>query len=281
MNLDKAKRVLILCIKYLVSLVIIAVVIGPLLVTLFTSVKTQVQLGNTSAILPPSLSDWTWENYAEVLGAKLLPEAFKNTGIILVVSIFFNVMFGSVTAYCLQRFEFRFKKVIMGCFYMGMLVPTFVVEIARFKVIQSLGLYNTLGAPIIIYVASDLMQLYLYMQFVSKIPKALDESALIDGCGYFRIFYRIIFPLLMPATATVIIIKIVNIVNDMYVPYLYMPKTKLKTLTTFLMNYAGAQQGSWPTLAAAIIVVLIPTVVLYLIFHKQITEGLSAGATKE
>ena len=281
MNLDKAKRVLILCIKYLVSLIIIAVVIGPLLVTLFTSVKTQVQLGNTSAILPPSLSDWTWENYAEVLGAKLLPDAFKNTGIILVVSIFFNVMFGSVTAYCLQRFEFRFKKVIMGCFYMGMLVPTFVVEIARFKVIQSLGLYNTLGAPIIIYVASDLMQLYLYMQFVSKIPKALDESALIDGCGYFRIFYRIIFPLLMPATATVIIIKIVNIVNDMYVPYLYMPKTKLKTLTTFLMNYAGAQQGSWPTLAAAIIVVLIPTVVLYLIFHKQITEGLSAGATKE
>ncbi len=281
MNLDKLKRILILCVKYLVSAVIIAVVIGPLLVTLFTSVKTQVQLGNTSAILPPALGEWTWENYAEVLGAKLLPDAFKNTGIILVISIFFNVLFGSVTAYCLQRFEFRFKKLIMGCFYLGMMVPTFVVEIARFKVIQSIGLYNTLGAPIIIYVASDLMQLYLYMQFVSKIPKALDESALIDGCGYFRIFYRIIFPLLMPATATVIIIKIVNIVNDMYVPYLYMPKTKLKTLTTFLMNYAGAQQGSWPTLAAAIVVVLIPTVVLYLIFHKQITEGLSAGATKE
>ena len=281
MNLDKLKRILILCVKYLVSAVIIAVVIGPLLVTLFASVKTQVQLGNTSAILPPALGEWTWENYAEVLGAKLLPDAFKNTGIILVISIFFNVLFGSVTAYCLQRFEFRFKKLIMGCFYLGMMVPTVVVEIARFKVIQSIGLYNTLGAPIIIYVASDLMQLYLYMQFVSKIPKALDESALIDGCGYFRIFYRIIFPLLMPATATVIIIKIVNIVNDMYVPYLYMPKTKLKTLTTFLMNYAGAQQGSWPTLAAAIVVVLIPTVVLYLIFHKQITEGLSAGATKE
>ena len=281
MNLDKLKRILILCVKYLVSAVIIAVVIGPLLVTLFTSVKTQVQLGNTSAILPPALGEWTWDNYAEVLGAKLLPDAFKNTGIILVISIFFNVLFGSVTAYCLQRFEFRFKKLIMGCFYLGMMVPTFVVEIARFKVIQSIGLYNTLGAPIIIYVASDLMQLYLYMQFVSKIPKALAESALIDGCGYFRIFYRIIFPLLMPATATVIIIKIVNIVNDMYVPYLYMPKTKLKTLTTFLMNYAGAQQGSWPTLAAAIVVVLIPTVVLYLIFHKQITEGLSAGATKE
>ena len=169
-----------------------------------------------------------------MLGAKLLPVAVKNTAVILVVSIFFNVLLGSVTAYCLQRFEFRFRRLVMGCFYLGMLVPTFVVEIARFKVIQSMGLYNTLGAPIIIYVASDLMQLYLYMQFVSKIPKALDESALIDGCGYFRIFYSIIFPLLAPATATVVILKIVNIVNDMYVPYLYMPKTKLKTLMHLL-----------------------------------------------
>jgi len=262
MNRDKCKRALFLCVKYLVSAAVVAVVVGPLLVTLFTSVKTQAQLASTSPILPPAPGAWNWDNYAEVLGAKLLPVAVKNTAVILVVSIFFNVLLGSVTAYCLQRFEFRFRRLVMGCFYLGMLVPTFVVEIARFKVIQSMGLY-------------------LYMQFVSKIPKALDESALIDGCGYFRIFYSIIFPLLAPATATVVILKIVNIVNDMYVPYLYMPKTKLKTLTTFLMNYAGAQQGSWPTLAAAIIVVLIPTVVLYLIFHKQITEGLSAGATKE
>ena len=178
MNRDKCKRALFLCVKYLVSAAVVAVVVGPLLVTLFTSVKTQAQLASTSPILPPAPGAWNWDNYAEVLGAKLLPVAVKNTAVILVVSIFFNVLLGSVTAYCLQRFEFRFRRLVMGCFYLGMLVPTFVVEIARFKVIQSMGLYNTLGAPIIIYVASDLMQLYLYMQFVSKIPKALDESAL-------------------------------------------------------------------------------------------------------
>ena len=191
MNRDKCKRALFLCVKYLVSAAVVAVVVGPLLVTLFTSVKTQAQLASTSPILPPAPGAWNWDNYAEVLGAKLLPVAVKNTAVILVVSIFFNVLLGSVTAYCLQRFEFRFRRLVMGCFYLGMLVPTFVVEIARFKVIQSMGLYNTLGAPIIIYVASDLMQLYLYMQFVSKIPKALDESALIDGCGYFRAYSRI------------------------------------------------------------------------------------------
>ena len=109
----------------------------------FTSVKTQAQLASTSPILPPAPGAWNWDNYAEVLGAKLLPVAVKNTAVILVVSIFFNVLLGSVTAYCLQRFEFRFRRLVMGCFYLGMLVPTFVVEIARFKVIQSMGLYNT------------------------------------------------------------------------------------------------------------------------------------------
>lgn len=278
---EKGKRALMLCVKYLISAVIVAVILSPVVVTFVTSVKTQAHLASTSPILLPPLDEITWANYEKVLGAKLLVPAIKNTFTIMIVSIVFNVMLGSVTAYCLQRFQFKGRAFVMGCFYLGMLVPTFVVEIARFKVIQSFGLYNSLGAPIIIYVASDLMQLYLYMQFVGKIPAALDESALIDGCGFFGIFYKIIFPLLMPATATVVIIKIVNIINDMYVPYLYMPKTKLKTLTTFLMNYASAQQGSWPTLAAAIVVVLIPPLVLYVFFHRQITEGLSAGATKE
>ena len=281
MKKEHIKSALLLLIKYLVSAAIIAVVVSPILVTVFTSVKTQMHMGSTSPIALPPLNEITWANYEKVFGAKLLVPAIRNTSIIMVVSIVFNVILGSVTAYVLQRFEFKSKALIMGCFYLGMLVPTFVVEIARFKVIQMFGFYNTLNAPIIIYVASDLMQLYLYMQYVSKISPALDESALIDGCSYFGIFYKIIFPLLAPATATIVIIKMVNIINDMYVPYLYMPKTKLKTLTTFLMNYAGAQQGSWPTLAAAIMVVLIPPLVLYVFFHRQITEGLSAGAIKE
>lgn len=281
MNPVKFKRAAVLAVKYFVSALIVAAVIGPLLVTFFTSVKTPAHMVSTSPVALPPLSELTFANYAKVFSNKLLGPAFRNTGVILAVSIVFNVLFGSITAYCLSRFQFRCKRLVMGCFYLGMLVPTFVVEIARFKVIQSIGLYNSLGAPILIYVASDLMQLFIYMQFVGKIPVALDESALIDGCGYFRIFYQIIFPLLAPATATIVIVKMVNIINDMYIPYLYMPKTSLKTLTTFLMNYASAQQGSWQTLSAAIVVVLVPTLALYILFHRQITEGLAAGAIKE
>ena len=171
----------------------------------------------------------------------------------MIVSLIFNVMFGTITAFIIERFQ----------------------------IIQGLHLYNTIGAPIVIYVASDLMQLYIYRQFISGISVALDEAALLDGCSYFGLFVKIIFPLLAPATATVCIIKAINIINDMYIPYLYMPKNKLRTLTTFLMNYANAQQGSWQTLEAGIIIIMIPTIALYVFFQKYILAGVAAGAVKE
>lgn len=171
----------------------------------------------------------------------------------MIVSLIFNAMFGTITAFIIERFQ----------------------------IIQGLRLYNTIGAPIVIYVASDLMQLYIYRQFISGISVALDEAALLDGCSYFGLFVKIIFPLLAPATATVCIIKAINIINDMYIPYLYMPKNKLRTLTTFLMNYANAQQGSWQTLAAGIIIIMIPTIALYVFFQKYILAGVAAGAVKE
>ena len=162
-----------------------------------------------------------------------------------------------------------------------LLAPTFVTKIARFKIISGIGLYGSIGAPILIYVASDLMQLYIYRQFLSTISVSLDESALLDGCSYFQLFTKIIFPLLAPATATVAIIKSITIINDMYIPYLYMPGNRQRTLTTFLMDYANAQQGSWQTLAAGIIVIMLPTVLIYMFFQRYILAGVAAGAVKE
>lgn len=259
----------------------VLVVLAPIVLTLFAALKTGADMVNTSPLLLPSLKRITFENFNKVLTDKYLLIGFKNTGIILVVSIFFNVMFGTVTAFIIERFQFRGKKVVVALFFMGMLIPNFVTEIARFRIIQGLGLYNTLGAPIVIYIAADLMQLYIYRQFLSGISVSLDEAALLDGCSYFGLFGRIIFPLLTPATATVCIIKAINIINDMYIPYLYMPKNKLRTLTTFIMNYANAQQGSWQKLAAGIILVMMSTIVIYVFFQRYILAGVTAGAVKE
>ncbi|MFT4107678.1 MAG: carbohydrate ABC transporter permease [Lacrimispora sp.] len=268
-------------IKQLLCIGMVLVVLAPILLTLFAGLKTKADMVNTSPLLLPPMARVTFQNFEKVLGDKYLIIGFKNTGIILAVSILFNVLFGTITAFILERFEFKLKKLIMGLFFLGMLIPSFVTEIARFKIINSMGLYNTLGAPIVIYVASDLMQLYIYRQFISTLPVSLDESALLDGCSYFGLFTRIIFPLLAPATATVVIIKAITIINDMYIPYLYMPKNRLRTLTTFLMNYANAQQGSWQKLAAGIIIIMLPTILIYLFFQKYILAGIAAGAVKE
>ena len=267
--------------KQIICMGMVLIVLAPILLTLFAAFKTKADMVNTSPLLLPPMERITFLNFTKVLGDKYLLIGFKNTGIILAVSILFNVLFGTMTAFILERFEFKLKKVIMSLFFLGMLIPSFVTEIARFKIINGIGLYNTLGAPIVIYVASDLMQLYIYRQFISTLPVSLDESALLDGCSYFGLFTRIIFPLLAPATATVVIIKAITIINDMYIPYLYMPKNRLRTLTTFLMNYANAQQGSWQKLAAGIIIIMLPTILIYIFFQKYILAGIAAGAVKE
>lgn len=268
-------------IKQLICIGMVLIVIVPILLTLFASLKTKGAMNLTSPLTPPTGSNITFDNYQKVLTDKYLLIGFKNTLIILVISLIFNVLLGTITAFIIERFDFKGKKLVVGLFFLGMLIPSFVTEISRFRIINGLHLYNTLGAPIVIYIASDLMQLYIYRQFISGLSVSLDEAALLDGCSYFQLFYKIIFPLLAPATATVCIIKAITIINDMYIPYLYMPKNKLRTLTTFLMDYANAQQGSWQTLAAGIIVVMIPTVLTYIFFQKYILAGVAAGAVKE
>lgn len=124
-------------------------------------------------------------------------------------------------------------------------------------------------------------QLYSYRQLLSTISASLDESALLDGGGCFQLFVRIIFPLLAPAAAAVAIIKSINIINDMYIPYLYMPSNKNRTLTTLLMDCANAQQGSRQTLAAGIVIIMPPAILIYIFFRKYILADVAAGAVKE
>lgn len=275
---DYKKAVIQMC-KQLVCMAMVCIVILPILLTFFASLKTGADMINTSPLALPD--NITLENYKEVLTNKYLFIGLKNTTVIIIISIILNVFLGTLTAYIIERFSFKGKKFIVVLFFIGMLVPAFVTEIARFKIINGMGLYNTIGAPIVIYVASDLMQLYIYRQFLSTLSPSLDESALMDGCSYFQLFIRIIFPLLAPATATVAIIKAITIINDMYIPYLYMPKNSLRTLTTFLMDYANMQQGSWQTLSAGVIIVMIPTILIYLFFQRYILAGVAAGAVKE
>lgn len=260
--------------------VLLAILIfAPLLIVLFASLKSPLQIAVDFPLAPPLIP--TVENWITVLQSGNILGSLGNSMILVIFSVGINAFLASSVAYCLSRFEFRGKKLVMAFFLVAMLVPGVITEISRFGIIRSLGVYNTLLAPILIYIGADMMQLYVYLQFMNTLPISLDESGMLDGASYFTIYLRIIFPLTVPAAATLGILKMVEIMNDMFIPYLYMPSPKLKTLTTVLLQFSGSQNGSWNNLSAAIILVMLPTTILYIIFNKAIFRGIAAGAVKE
>lgn len=254
------------------------IVIMPLLITIFSSFKTSIQIARENVLVFPR--PFTLENYVAVFEEGNILVALKNSFLLVILTVIINSMLASMVAYSLSRFEFKFKKIFFFLLSVGMLLPGFIAEITRFGIIAKLGVYDTIYAPLLIYVGTDLMQIYIYKQFIDQIPFSLDESAMIDGCSYFTIYWKIIFPVIIPATATLAILKSVGVLNDMFTPYLYMPSPQNATLTTMLMNYVG-RSGSWAKLSAAVVVVMIPGIVLYLIFRKKILAGMTAGAVKE
>ncbi|WP_261305449.1 carbohydrate ABC transporter permease [Paenibacillus andongensis] len=264
---------------YILFITMCLIVFIPILLVVFGSLKTNAELGVTSPFSLPS-NFFHFENYVKAFNEGHILLGLRNTFVLVVVSMVGNAFLGTMIAFVLNRFEFKLKKVVLLLFMISMIIPTYTTEIARFQLIHSMHLYNTLGAPLLIYVGTDIMQIYIYIQFLEKISAQLDESAMMDGASYFRIFRSIIFPLLLPATATLGILKSVTIMNDIYLQNLYMPKKELATLPTALMAFVGERTSDLVALCAGIILVLLPSMLFYIAFQRLIFRGLMDGAIK-
>jgi raffinose/stachyose/melibiose transport system permease protein len=266
-------------VQYLILLLATFVVVFPPYIVFVNAFKDKSEFGAGGPFtLPKSFGNW--DNFRVVFERAHMDEAFLNTFIIIIVSLIGNVILGTMVAYAIGRFDFRGKSIVMTSFLVATIIPTITTQVAVFSIIQKLHLFNTLSAPIILYIGADVVQIYIYMQFIKNIPYELDESAMIDGASLFRIYWNIIFPLLTPATATLIILKTINIYNDLYIPYLYMPKAKLGVVSTSIMRFAGINQAEWNYICAAILIIMVPTVLIYLFLQKYIFSGVTSGAVK-
>lgn len=275
---SKTKNHIFIGFHHIIFIIICIIIIGPLLIVFLSSFKNSAQLTGQHILSMPN--PLVLENYVEVIKKGNALIAFKNSFLLVIITITLNTFLGSMVAYSLSRFEFKLKNVYFAIFSVAMLLPSFIMEITRFGIISSLGVYNTLAAPILIYISTDLLQIYIYKQYMDQIPFSIDESAIMDGATYFRVYFNIILPLILPAIATLSILKSVTVLNDMFTPYLYMPSPENATLTTMLMNYFG-RTSDWAKLSAGIVVVMIPNLIIYLLFRKKILSGVTAGAVKE
>lgn len=266
-------------VKYLSLAIASAAAIIPLVTLLFAALKTSEEFARTGPLDMPE--NWlNLSNFATVFVEGKMLQGFLNTSIILVVALTGTIIIGTMTAYAVDRFSFRGKGLVMALFLAATLVPAVTTQVATFKIINALSLFNTRGSVIVLFLGTDIVAIYIFLQFMKSIPRSLDEAAMLDGANRFAIYARIIFPLLRPAIATVIIIKGIAIYNEFYLPFLYMPSQDLGVISTSLFRFKGPNGSDWELIAACTVLVIVPTLIAFLALQRQIYSGLTSGATK-
>ncbi len=266
-------------VKYATLLLAVFAILFPPYIIVVNAFKTKEEFHSKSYISMPD-SFLYLKNFAQAFKQADMSTAFGNTLIIVAVTLFFNILLGSAFCYAVGRFNFKFRGPLVGLFLFATIIPSITTQVVNYKTIQMLDLTNNLMGPALIYVGADILQIYIFLQFIRSIPYELDESAMLEGASLIRIFRSIIFPLLAPATATIVILKTIAIYNDMYVPYLYLPRAEHVVVSTSLMRFFGVNSGDWQMISSAILIIMLPTSVLYLFLQKYIFAGVTSGAVK-
>lgn len=277
-NKIKRSSPIVVFLKYLVLVCAVVIVVVPLIVVFLGSFKSHREFYNSGVFSPPTKLDWGNYKTAFIDGKVLL--GLKNTIIILVISCFGTILTGSMTAFVLQRFKNHFSSTVKWLFLIATLLPSISMQVTVYQIILKMGLVDTIFAPIVLYVGTDIISIYIFMQFLNNISISLDESAIMDGASYFRIYFQIILPLLKPAIATILIIKMVGIYNDFYTAQLYMPSKHLAVVSTALYRFIGPYGGRWEVIFAGIIITIIPMLIIFLSLQKYIYAGLVSGSVK-
>jgi raffinose/stachyose/melibiose transport system permease protein len=260
-------------------LVSIVVFLVPFAFIVVNALKDVVESSDRSFALPTT---WhLWDNLVEVLSTRdyMLVTAFINSILLTVGSVTLLVVFGAMVGFVLQRRPSRWTNIINFFVLAGLIIPPAVVP--TIWVLQGLDLFKTLHGLILIEVAYGLsFSVLLFRAFIATVPRELDEAAIIDGAGPFRLFFGVVLPLLRPVVVTLIVTQSVAIFNDFTNPLYYLPGNKNVTLQLTLFNFQSQFNTSYNLLFMNILLITIPPLVVYIFFNRQIVAGLTAGAVK-
>ena len=252
--------------------------LAPLLLALMNSFKTNGELLTNVLSLPKALS---FENYARTLDKMHYFRSLGNTVLLSGVSVTLIILFSSLAGWKLCRTKTRLSKFIFGLFVFSMLIPFSSIMIPIYRVILALKLKNSLLGLSLVYAGLGVsMAVFLYHGFVKGIPQELEETAEMDGCGQFQVFWYMVFPLLKPITATVCITNVLWVWNDFLLPLIVISDNKKYTLLLSTNTLFGQYSSDWTAILSALIIAALPVIVFYAFFQKQILRGISEGALK-
>ena len=276
----KTKQILLNVVKYVFLCIAAFVALVPIVSCITTAFKTNEEYASTNVMTPPS--NWlNFDNFITAWKQANMGAAFINSFIVLICVLAGSVLISSMLAYVLNRFQFPGNGLIRNLFMIATLIPGIATQVTVYQIMTALRLVNSLPGYIILMMGTDVITIYIFLQFFENLSVSLDESAILDGCSYFGVFFKILLPLLKPAIVTSAILKGVSTYNEYYMANLYLQdKTKYQVVSTSLYVFSGPMGSQYNYICAGVIITIIPALIIFLLCQDQIYSGMAAGAVK-
>ena len=264
--------------KWAVLLFFLVFTFLPLLWLFITSFKTNFELLTSPLSLPAT---WQFQNYINAFQLSDLHLLFVHSVLVSFLSMGLNILVASMAAYVLSRYHFGFNNVILSILLAGILIPIIALMVPYFKLISRSGLYDSLMALILTYAAINIpISVFLIHGFMGAIPKELEEAAVIDGCSFTQRYSRIILPLSKLGIVTAGTFVFLYSWNEFIYALLLTSSVRARTLQLGIRFFKSQFISDYTSMYAALVITIIPSILVYVLLHDKIIQGLTSGALK-
>lgn len=265
-------------ILFIVCVILALLCFFPVFFALISAFKTNGEILRDPLGLPSSLN---FANFQYLWEKTSIPQAALNSVFLTVVSCVLIMVLVPMSSYVIERRSGKFGAFFYPFFLAGMMIPFQAYMIPLFRELRVLGLFGTMAGPIFIYISGAAsFGTLLYCSFIRGVPREIEESASIDGASPFKTFWKIVFPLLKPCTASMIILQGVNIWNDFLMPMMVMPANRPKTINVEIFSFIGEFQVRYDVLFSGTFVSIVPIIILFACLQKYFISGIMSGAVK-
>ncbi|MDV4156182.1 carbohydrate ABC transporter permease [Rhizobium brockwellii] len=256
------------------------VALFPVFLTIINSFKDRASIFREPLMIPTP-STFSLVGYQTVLGQGDFAIYFQNSFIVTIVSILLVLLFGAMAAFALSEYRFRGNMLLGLYMAIGIMIPIRLGTVAILQGMVAAGLVNTLTALILVYTAQGIpLAIFILSEFMRTVSDDLKNAGRIDGLSEYAIFFRLVLPLVRPAMATVAVFTMIPIWNDLWFPLILAPSEATKTVTLGSQIFIGQFVTNWNAVLAALSLAILPILVLYVIFSRQLIRGITSGAVK-
>ena len=256
------------------------VALFPVFVIVINSFKTRKAIFREPLAMP-NADSFSLIGYETVLKQGDFFLYFQNSMIVTVGSLFLILLFGAMAAFALAEYRFKLNMVMGLYLALGIMIPIRIGTVAILEMMVQTGLVNTLWALILVYTAQGLpLAIFILSEFMRQVSDDLKNAGRIDGLSEYRIFFRLVLPLVRPAMATVAVFNMIPIWNDLWFPLILAPAEEVKTLTLGSQVFIGQFVTDWNAVLSALSLAILPVMGLYVIFSRQLIRGITSGAVK-